>query len=490
MIPMFLFIPIPFVFVLLVLLLKKTPKVGVWAVGGLISFVGFVFMILLPVGMHRGLMPVVLPDGGEIPFFVIPLPFLFVLLILLLNKAPKVGAAVIVGVVVMGLLGTVLWLGVSHRPVAYDQTIEGPAGSVHVTQQTLPGRGHGGLDALKSLHIDVPQPPEPPVGVTLPDLRGPAVMSPIWSEGVENEYEADVYPSKLAAVRALGGRMRRPIQEAIVRIDGAAEIVVFQEEHDRSLVMEFKDAIEKALPEVPCSIAAGTRNIDWNEIGITLRFAGLRAEPGPWVPSGSEQIPASDVYANARNRDWEANVKQSFIEKPWVENYAGFASEGPQRHFLIARSWEACTSENEARQQAIRDACNQLSAITGKKWTPVPGADPLTVSSQDLQEGSFIADQFVQSFDASAGKIWRQAMLIDASAEKLAWLNDRKTVEMHAEMATWARMILSAFGVLVVIVAAYLFLNMATKGYYEWSLRIAGMVLAIAGILSIFLVLR
>ncbi len=80
--------------------------------------------------------------------------------------------------------------------------------------------------------------------------------------------------------------------------------------------------------------------------------------------------------------------------------------------------------------------------------------------------------------------------LIDASADKLAWLSSRKNAEVHTVRITWARMILSAFGVLVVIVAAYLFLNMATKGYYEWSLRIAGMVLAIAGILSIFLVLR
>ena len=38
---------------------------------------------------------------------------------------------------------------------------------------------------------------------------------------------------------------------------------------------------------------------------------------------------------------------------------------------------------------------------------------------------------------------------------------------------------LSAVGVIVLIGVIYFFLNMATMGYYEWSLRIAGVVLAI-----------
>ena len=41
---------------------------------------------------------------------------------------------------------------------------------------------------------------------------------------------------------------------------------------------------------------------------------------------------------------------------------------------------------------------------------------------------------------------------------------------------------LSAVGVLVLIGVIYFFLNMATMGYYEWSLRIAGVVLAIVAV--------
>ncbi len=154
--------------------------------------------------------------------------------------------------------------------------------------------------------------------------------------------------------------------------------------------MEFKKAIEEALPEIPCSVAAGTRNIDWEEIGVTLRFVGVDIQPAPWDASGNRKVVTGDLLANARNREWEANVRQNFIEKPWIENYARFVSDGPDRHFLIARSWEACTSENEARQQAIQDACNQLSAIAAQKLATIPGRPGLTVNSQDVQEGGFI----------------------------------------------------------------------------------------------------
>jgi hypothetical protein len=155
----------------------------------------------------------------------------------------------------------------------------------------------------------------------------------------------------------------------------------------------------------------------------------------------------------------------------------------------VARSWETCTSENDAKNQAIRDACAQISALVGQKWSTVPGQPPVTVSSVDVLEGGFIVDQFVQSFDGLSGRLWRQALLIDASAEKLSRLGSRKVAEVRVIRNTWAGMILSGLGVLVVIIATYLFLNMATRGYYVWSLRIAGAVLAVAGIVSIILIL-
>jgi hypothetical protein len=44
--------------------------------------------------------------------------------------------------------------------------------------------------------------------------------------------------------------------------------------------------------------------------------------------------------------------------------------------------------------------------------------------------------------------------------------------------------------VLVLIGAIYFFLNMATRGYYEWSLRIVGVILAIVAVVSVLMIVQ
>lgn len=484
MTPMFL-IPIPFVFVLLILLLKTAPKAGVWVVGGAVSAVVFATMILLPIGIHDGFVPMVSLGGDRIPLFVVPIPFLFVLLVLLLKQSPKAGATVLIAVLLMGLLGAALWLRSSHQRVAHEQTLEGLDGSIRLTQQIRPELRRGELQAWEGTHDRLLQSPLPPAAPTSPNLRGSAVTSPIWSEGIEHEFQGDIYPSARSAARGLGSRMEKSVRVLSAQGQLPERIVVFRNDLDVELASAFQEAMQTALDGVPCTVDANPRNLEPNEVGIMLRFSGRPVR----VADHDEALDGSLEATAFANRQ-ASTVNVSFSDKPWLEDFSGYVSERPDRQVVVARSREACTDENEARQQAIQDTCNQLSAVAGQKWEPIPGRSPLTVSSQDVQEGGFILDQFVQSFDGSAGRIWRQAMLIDASAEKLAWLNNRKAAEMQGERATWARMMASAFGVLVVIVAAYLFLNMATKGYYEWALRIAGTVLAIAGIVSVFLVLR
>ncbi len=439
-------VPLTFVFVLLIILVAKAPKAGAWVVGGL--------LLLAPVALLRLAAAGSMSHPEAVPLFVVPATFLFVLLVILTAKAPKVGIALIVAIVVMLVLGFFVALPVvSHRSVRAVTAVAQPV---------------------------APAPPQAP--------------SPIWSEGVEHQFEADIYPSALAAAEALGRRLVGPIQTVAAEPNVPARIVLFQEGNDRQVVSALQRVLQRELSAMPCSVEADLRNIRPGEVGLTLRAEARVQEEVPRDQGTGltiiERVMGGRITGTVFTEDRRASAGADYIDKPWAGNFSSFVAGKPDGHFLIARSREACTSENEARQQAIRDACDQLSAIAGQRWTPVPGRPPLTVSSHDVQEGGFILDQFVQSFDGSAGKIWRQAVLIDASADKLAWLNDRKNAEMRVERVTWAGMILSALGVLIVIVATYLFLNMATRGYYVWSLRIAGIVLAIAAIVSILLVLR
>jgi hypothetical protein len=109
------------------------------------------------------------------------------------------------------------------------------------------------------------------------------------------------------------------------------------------------------------------------------------------------------------------------------------------------------------------------------------------VSSNDVLEGGFIVDRFAQKFAGRAGEIWRHALLIDASPEKMEQLAAHKIVAARTKRLNWAKMSLSVLGLLALITLTYAFLNAATRGYYTWSLRIAGIVLA-AAIIILFVV--
>jgi hypothetical protein len=474
-------LPLTFLFVLLIVLLAKAPKVGAWVVGGLILLAPLFFLRFWTLGAFA--------HEEGIPLFVLPASFLFVLLVILLGKSPRVGAGLVVALVVVAATAFFIGMPLAHRRVAHEQPTEGLTVIADGRTKVVRTGDGGGLAIVQERGPS----PRAPSGPTEPILPGPPApvqtLSPIWSEGVDDAFEADVYPSRQAAVRALGPGLKDWIRQVAADANELLEITLFQEQNQRALMWELERALAKVFPEIHCSIEAGTRNIDWNEIGVTLQLVGTKVEPVPWANTRGPQLASGRVLANARTRDREVTASRSFIEKPWVEDFARFASEMPEAAFVVARSRETCTSENEARELAIQDASTQLRRLIGKKWT-VPGGEELHIGPYHLQEGDFIVDSFVQSFDGAAGKIWRQAMLIDASAAKLRWLDRSMSRATASVRMSLARMIGSAVGVIALIAGIYFFLNMATRGYYEWSLRIAGVVLAIVAVVSVLMIVK
>jgi len=446
-------VPLSFLFVLLIILIVKAPKVGAWIVGGLILLA----LILLWLCARAGM----LSHGDAVPLVVVPVTFLFVLLIILLTKAPKVGAGLIVALVIVmivSLFGMKFWASASDRQAA---TVSEPYPPV--VARAVPS---------------VPTPPS-------------ATPAPIWSVGVDKELTADAYPSKLAAVQALGSRIDKSIRELVGDTNTPPQITLFQEESDRTLVVELKSAIQQVLSQASCAIESELRNLKPQEIGITLRVPEVDVGPAPWAQSTETKMVSGRIELNVSTTGGHATASRRFVEKPWLENFAAFASTRPQQHFIIARSMGTCTSESEANQQALDDARARLTEALGQRgdWTSgrLPGPE---ITTTDVLRGGFVVDRFAQSFEGSVGKIWRQALLIDVSGPKLAQLAGQKAREFREVKMSWARMGLSVVGVVVLISVIYFFLNMATMGYYEWSLRIAGVVLAIVAVLSILMVVR
>jgi hypothetical protein len=452
-----------FLFVLLIVLINKSPRVGVWLIGGLVFAV--------PILLYRGIMTGPLRGPMALPLIIIPVTFLFVLLTVLLSKAPKAGAGLIVALVVMGVLGG-LWMHTSRGWPGGKRTVA-PLGWPQDQQIRLrPGRiaiDRGG----KQVSID--QAGE--LTVKVPPALGPSPQPPA--------------PPVLPAVRALGSRLDRPVRELVGEVNAPPRITVFQEESERALVVELKNAIQQVLPLATVQVEAEQKNLDSGQVGVTLRLADLDMQPAPWAGSREVKTASGKIELNLATTTGSAAVQGRFVDKPWLENFATFASTRPEQAYIIARSLGTCTSEGEANQQALDDARARLTEAISQRGQWISDRLPKPeITATDVLQGGLVVDRFAQSFAGTVGKVWRQALLIDVSGPKLAQLASKKAREFREVKMTWARMGLSAVGVVLLIGVIYFFLNMATMGYYEWSLRIASVVLAIVGVLSILMVVK
>ena len=313
----------------------------------------------------------------------------------------------------------------------------------------------------------------------------------IWFTGMQDQFKADVYPSKTSAVRSLGLQIARPVREVLGRDIGDDKIAILEANQPPSLVAELRRAATEALPDGTVVAHSDPGAPTGNALVVYLDLPDIEMSPSPWPTLTESDVASGVVSVRVAGPQKESALTAKFAEKPWVEDITAFLNARSPEEFVLARSTETCTSQDQANEQALQDALRQLKA----SYRRVFGATERDLARkqlrvEDLMQGDFIVDRFVQSFDGTAGKIWRQAFLIDASEPKLARLFQRKTKQADATRATWARKGTSVIGTVLLIILVYVLLNTATKGYYVWSLRIAGILLALVGIASVLFVFR
>jgi hypothetical protein len=325
--------------------------------------------------------------------------------------------------------------------------------------------------------------------VTLPSTLPPSqeTTTSIWLPGIEDEFKANIYPSKVSAVRSLGLHIGKPVRQ-VFGDAWPSGIILFQGAHERGLIEEFGRTIADKFPGANWTIAPETVAVQPDEVGIRIDLSNVQTQAAPWL-SGSRTTNGT-IWANVLAGDKKSSIKAEFVEKPWVEDLSGFLMKRRMAgRFIITRSTESCMSEAEANQQAVQNACAKIADMIGQtlpqrpRRSGIPISFTKPVNSTDILEGEFILDRFVQSFEGTTGKIWRQALLLDVSPEKLKNLAKHKAVIAQARKTGFARMFFSIIGLIVLITVVYAFLNAATKGYYVWSLRIAGVVFALVVII-------
>jgi hypothetical protein len=165
-------------------------------------------------------------------------------------------------------------------------------------------------------------------------------------------------------------------------------------------------------------------------------------------------------------------ISIDYVEQPWVENFASFQNSQTNKNYIVAKSNETSISPEDADWQAMNQAINQVAPKL------LSYLNPNTLEGKDIIASGIVVDKFVQSFEGSSGKIWREAILLDVSPVKLQHLANMISNTGRERYMNWARMISSIVGLFILITIAYAFLNAATKGYYSLTLKIVGVILA------------
>jgi len=352
------------------------------------------------------------------------------------------------------------------------------------------------------------QDPSPAYQAPLPSAQ--ATTS--WFEAMDRTFaESELHPSASAAARALAWRLADRLSDVFSKTCKPKQIRVVDDPAATELLDVFIEALRQQELG-PLIVRCSDDELQTNYAGCD---AAIRIEQVTPSTQGSAGAPESGrLEVAAWVSGWRVGpskvrlrIAASFVDKRWVDDFAAFVSAEPHREWLVAYSSKVTDSRQDAHQQAlhaagvklrpyVRDYLRGHSSRQMQRLADCPD-DVLDAQIETvLRSGpsDLIGDRFVQRVHRPYGGVWREALLIHASAERIASMGVEASNRLEArqiyvvaqagsERVWWMRMVLSIAGLIALICVMYLFLNFATRGYYVWALRGAAVVIAAAAVL-------
>ena len=168
----------------------------------------------------------------------------------------------------------------------------------------------------------------------------------------------------------------------------------------------------------------------------------------------------------------------SFDCRPWVTDFENFKTSlaWSGKNWLKIVSEDTAVSAEEARGQVMQKVFQQVSEMI---QIPAAAAAANPVTEKDLLQHGMIVDEYMQRLAGMAGPIWRHAILLDVSPERLAALSSEKIKIDRQVRMTWAKSIGSLAGMIVLVCLVYAVANAATKGYYSAVLAVTAVLAAV-----------
>ncbi len=352
-----------------------------------------------------------------------------------------------------------------------------------------------------------------PAKVVVPAYGQALVAGSPWTDAVEEhqDFKADVYPSIHAAAEALGrdigmglngpsdGTGQEPLPIYVWLVDDT------QQPSTREGVLlvtrPVLDAVAEGIRQKLIDLARVSVERPTTDRAVIVRIdtADVRFDShNKWrqqAESGTGKL-----VADVRGPVSSTRFSVPFVQAPWVDDPAGFARTYQGGHWLVAYSPGVFPSQVEARREALKAAASSLipqaeALISGMsvehqhRYEKKRASDPewlLNRVTDELASRNHATDFFSQRFDRPYGSVWREAVLIDAEPGMIESIARALIGSLQEQSMAQMTSLLSLVVLVVMIVGLYLFLNLATKGYYAWMLRLA----AVGGIAAMILFMR
>lgn len=327
-----------------------------------------------------------------------------------------------------------------------------------------------------------------------------------WTNAVEEhqDFEADVYPSLEAAAEALGRRVGQRLMQGLADSEAEASespyIYVWRDDADGGdvaiITRDVLEAVARGLKQKMFDPAYVSVERPVSGIAVRVAIQDIKFDShNRWREHAESR--SGGLALRVTGDDSPFSLSTRFIEAPWLVDRTSFTHDYANGDWLIAYSDGTHSTHEEARQDALSIAAESVLPLARGRINQMSGSDQNRFHQQmaknpnwlrdrvadELRTRNMATDQFTQQFVRPYGSVWREAVLVDAAPQRIEQiarsLVQGINVQVTHQRTTW----FSYIALVVLVIGTYLFLNMATKGYYAWSLRAALIIgLVVAGL--------
>jgi hypothetical protein len=299
-----------------------------------------------------------------------------------------------------------------------------------------------------------------------------------WEPNAEQLQTADVFPSLEDAATSLAQQLCKQV------CDGALGQAPVTHIH---IVTTDKDGIGSSIHSV-FRQTNSTAEIVVDDVH--------EPDPRALMITASVEVAANKskklvLSAGRNNENRQASARVT--EKLWVNHPDEFQAQNNMQLWLNAWSTVPAKSSESARQQARQEAARKMVPLVRSKFIEL--SNPNIVDDRWLRDrlerdiSRFTKEEFVQRMTLPySGEVYRVGLLLDVSPNKLDVLQGSLIREQRRGNDRIRRFGGGIVGLGVLICLVYLFLNRATRGYFQMNLRLAAFLVLIAGVLLIMLI--